>query len=75
MHDGWHDSPDSAKEETMVTDRQAKALVEGLRAIAKKNEEEREGKGEYWKGQSDGRADAYNLAAGWLEQIIHEEDE
>ena len=58
----------------MITNESIKGLVKSLRGIAKRNTEERDRyKGEYWKGQSDGRTSAYSLAADWLEQIIHEE--
>ena len=58
----------------MITDEDARKLVKTLRLTAKRNIEERDEQGgEYWKGQSDGRNGAYNLAADWLEQIIHKE--
>ena len=58
----------------MITDADARKLVESLREIAAKNAAAREEhESEYWLGQSDGRAGAYNLAAEWLEGIIHEE--
>jgi len=55
----------------MITDEDAMALVRTLREISTKNAAEREEyESEYWKGQSDGRAGAYKLAAGWLEELI-----
>lgn len=58
----------------MITDEDARKLVKDLRVIAAKNAAAREEhESEYWLGQSDGRTGAYSLAAGWLEEIIHEE--
>lgn len=54
----------------MITNENARELVKTLRGIAKRNLEEREQGNEYWKGQSDGRASAYNLTADWLEALI-----
>ena len=60
----------------MVTDEDARKLVKDLRKVAARNAAEREGHdGEYWKGQSDGRAGAYSLAAEWLEALIVPDDE
>lgn len=60
----------------MITDRQAKALVESLREISRRNASERgEQASEYWQGQSDGRASAYSFAADWLEKLIASDEE
>ena len=60
----------------MITDEDAKKLVETLRRIATRNAADRGcHTGEYWKGQSDGRAGAYSLAAEWLEALIVPDDE
>jgi len=60
----------------MITDEDARALVKTLRDISARNASERDDyAGEYWGGQSDGRASAYKFAADWLEAIIHEEAE
>lgn len=59
----------------MITNESIKGLVKSLRGIAKRNTEERDRyKGEYWKGQSDGRTSAYSLAADWLEALIPDEE-
>ena len=57
----------------MITNESARELVNTLRAVAARNKAEREKGNEYWKGQSDGRADAYNLAADWLKILIPSE--
>ena len=60
----------------MITDEDAGRLVKDLRKLAARNAAERGcHTGEYWKGQSDGRAGAYSLAAEWLEALIVPDDE
>ena len=61
----------------MITDEDAKLLVRNLRMIAKDNDKEAERRISHnatWRRHYEGRADAYRLAAGWLEGIIHEEE-
>ena len=56
----------------MVTDEDARRLVADLRRIAGENEVQATRR-KHWREHCESRADAYRLAAGWLEQIIHEE--
>ena len=59
----------------MITDKDARELVESLRICAEQNKASGNAEdSDYSRGQCHGRAAAYTLAAKWIEELIREKE-
>ena len=60
----------------MITDKDARALVANMREIADTNDEDARQIHSItcWREHCKGRADAYRLAAKWLQELISEKE-